>query len=365
MPSFTKKPFLKKLTTPSNTALEQSLYTDTDNLALRKGRRVGQPGHELACGYLLERVKELGLTPFLGESYELPYTAEMIGQEKLHTFTNIVAVVPGSDRSLPPILIGAHYDSVIDAPCADDNATSVALNLAIAEMVSEAPLERDLIIAFFDAEEPPYFLTEAMGSTRFYKDHCSEMSFAGVIITDLIGHDFDIADLVDVPKPLRPLLPNTKSIVFMTGAESDSIHPEIIESVAPAHSGLSLFPTLNEYVGNLSDHHAFEQDGHPFLFFSCAQGRYYHHELDTMDWINFKKLAKLTHFIRDVIYQLDYTPAGQDSATEDPVDFEIEMIKKAIGPTKLKVLLKTLGHPMPSTREELDYLIGGLIQSMH
>ena len=31
-------------------------------------------------------------------------------------FTNLVGVIPGKDRSLPPILVGAHYDSVIDSP---------------------------------------------------------------------------------------------------------------------------------------------------------------------------------------------------------------------------------------------------------
>ena len=56
-----------------------------------------------------------------------------------------MGVVPGRDRSLPPVLLGAHYDSVIDAPCVDDNATSVALNLAIAEEYVLRPLERDLV----------------------------------------------------------------------------------------------------------------------------------------------------------------------------------------------------------------------------
>ena len=367
MNSPTKKKALRRLkaTLNPNAVLEQNLYNDTDILAMRKGRRVGQPGHELARGYLLERLEELGLSPFLGDSYELPYEGKIADSKKKHTFTNIVGVIPGSDKSLAPILIGAHYDSVIDAPCADDNATSVALNLAIAEMVVESPLERDLIVAFFDAEEPPYFLTEHMGSTRFYEDHCSDRTFAGVIITDLIGHDFDITDLVDVPKPLSQLIASTKNIVFMTGAESDSIHPEVIEEVATAHPGISVFPTLNDYVGNMSDHHAFEQAGHPFLFFSCAQGRYYHDERDTLEWINFKKLAKLTHFIRDVIYQLDQTPTDRTRAKEDPVDFEIAMIKKAIGPTKLKLILKAAGAPMPNTRDDLDHLIGRLTQSVY
>ena len=346
-----------------NKALERQLRDDTEAIALPKGRRVGQPGHDVAREYLIDRLDEIGLIPFHGDSFELPYTSKLWPSRKKHTFTNLVGVAPGTNRDLPPLLIGAHYDSVIDAPCADDNATSVAMNLAIAEMAMTWPLERDIIIALFDAEEPPYFLSESMGSTRFHDDHCQGMSFAGVIVTDLIGHDLCISDLVEVPTMMKPLLPNTEKIVFMTGAESDGIFPETVEDIAANHSGIKIFPTLNSYVGNMSDHHAFEQNGHPYLFFSCAQGKYYHHELDTIDWINFPKLAHITNFIADLIWKLDETPAGEAPDADDSVDFEIRMIKKALGP-KLKLILKAVGVPMPTTREEMDLLIEGLVNGI-
>ena len=350
--------------THKNKALEQQLRKDTKALAMPEGRRVGQPGHDLARQYLLARLDEIGLDPFVGDSFELPYTSKLYPSGKKHVFTNLVGVAPGTNRDLPPLLIGAHYDSVIDAPCADDNATSVALNLAIAEMAMKWQLERDLIVALYDAEEPPYFQSESMGSTRFHDDHCRGMSFAGAIITDLIGHDLCIADLIEVPTMMKPLLPNTEKIVFMTGAESDGIFPEIVEEIAAAHSGIKIFPTLNSYVGNMSDHHAFEQNGHPYLFFSCAQGKYYHHELDTLDWINFPKLAYITNFIADLIWKLDETPAGEQPDADDPIDFEIRMIKKAVGP-KLPLLLKAAGIAMPGNRKELDDLINGIVNFGH
>jgi hypothetical protein len=355
---------IKSILPNKNKELERQLFKDTDALSMPKGRRVGQPGHDVAREYLIARLDEIGLEPFLGDSFELPYTSKLWPSQRRHVFTNLVGVVPGADRSLPPILLGAHYDSVIDAPCADDNATSVAMNLAIAEMVMEHPLERDLIIALYDAEEPPYFLSEKMGSTRFHDDHCQGMSFAGAIVTDLIGHDLSIYDLIDVPTMLKPLLPDTQKIVFMTGAESDSIFPEAVEHVAAKHSGIKIFPTLNSYVGNMSDHHAFEKNGHPFLFFSCAQGKYYHHELDSIDWINFPKLAHITNFVSDLIYQLDVIPAGDAPYGSDPADFEVRMIKKAVG-VKLPLLLKAAGIAMPGNRDELDDLINGIVNFGH
>ena len=354
-------PFPKK----KNTALIERLREDVEAIAFEYGRRVGQLGNLETRDYLLKRMQEIGLRPFNGKSYQLPYEGYLIPSRKAHQFMNLVGVVPGRDRSLTPILLGAHYDSVIDAPCADDNATSVALSLAIAEKAMESPLERDLIIALYDAEEPPYFQTNQMGSTRFYEDHCKGMSFAGVLVTDLIGHDFSVEDLTGpLPKAIKLFTLGLDKTVFLTGAESDGVLPEIIETIAPKHKGINIFPTLNNYIGNMSDHHAFEKHGHPFLFVSCAQGRYYHHELDRLDtprWINLEKLASITIFITEIIYELDNMPAGAHPYPGDSVEFEIRMIKKLVGATRLKFALKAFDIDMPQTREDVDELIEGLL----
>ena len=239
-------------------SLQTQLHSDTAALATPTGRRVGQPGHDQAREFLLGRLDEIGLEPFSGGSFELPYRGNLPQTGREHTFTNLVGVVPGRSRSLPPLLLGAHYDSVIDAPCADDNATSVqgasmtpcaddnatsvALNLAIAELVLEKPLDRDLIIALYDAEEPPYFLSSQMGSTRFFEDHCSGIELAGTIVTDLIGHDFEPGDLIEFPGPNSRPLDGMEKIVFMTGAESDGVFPGLVEEVAKNHPGLRIFP---------------------------------------------------------------------------------------------------------------------------
>jgi len=359
----------KMLTNREHQLLVEALRCDTEALATENGRRVGQPGNKEARSYLIKRMSQIGIIPFKGEDYSLPYKGKLLPDRTPNVFVNIVGVVPGKNPELDPILIGAHYDSVIDAPCADDNATSVALNLAIAEKVMESPLDRDLIVAFYDAEEPPYFQTDQMGSTRFYEDHCRQIKFSGIIVTDLIGHDFCVDDLMGAMS--ESFVSNTCGLdktLFVTGAESDKVFPGIIEKLAPRHEGLKIFPTLNSYTGNMSDHHAFEKAGVPFLFFSCSQGKYYHHELDRTDtpgWINFVKLANATNFIENILYELDLTPAGVSSDKGDTTNFEIRMIKKLVGPTRLKIALKAFGLEPPKNRNDLDkiisYLIGGIV----
>jgi hypothetical protein len=390
-----------------NKTLQQQLQEDTAALAMKNGRRVGQPGHDIAIEYIRGRMEEIGLEPYIGDSFMLPYGAQVrkstISQAEYHqssfemdeesiwreelaaelgelnsssvcvdelteqSFCNLVGVIPGKDRSLPPLLIGAHYDSVIDAPCADDNATSVALNLAIAEAFVNRPLERDLIIAFFDAEEPPYFLGPCMGSNRFYQDHCQSIQFAGVIVTDLIGHDLDVSGgrnrfgskIPGVGLATR----HFSEFVFLMGAESDGVFPEVVEKVADGRKGLRILPTLNRYVGNMSDHHAFEQAGQPFLFLSCAQGKYYHHPKDDLEWINFEKLAKITEFVRDLLAQLDLTPAGNAPDAKDPYEFESRMIQKAVG-KPMSLLAKAFGHEIPKTRESITRFVSNLRSMM-
>ena len=339
--------------------LVERLKKHSQALALPLGRRVGQSGHDVARDYLLKQMNRIGLRPFRGDGYELSYELPHPNGGRLTTFTNLVGVIRGRDRSLPPILLGAHYDSVIDAPCVDDNATSVAHNILLADHFSLHPLERDLIVAFFDAEEPPFFLGRTMGSRRFCEDHCGDIRFAAVIVTDLVGHDATDCEL-PIPGALKSLLPHLRKLVAVMGAETDGTFPAIVEAAAAGAKDLRVLSTLYGYVGPVSDHAAFSKAGQPFLFLSCGQGTHYHKPQDTMEWINFDKLAHITRFIGDLVVRIDRTPASADHAPADPFDTEIRMLRKALGPLIIAGL-RAFGIRIPESRGELDKLVEGLV----
>lgn len=354
--------FSNSHTSPMNLphkTLVQRLRNHSQALALPKGRRVGKPGHDVARDYLLEQMGRIGLRPFAGGSFELSYELPHPNNSKHQMFTNLVGVIRGRDRSLPPILLGAHYDSVIDAPCVDDNATSVAHNLVLADHFSLHPLERDLIIAFFDAEEPPHFLGETMGSRRFCEDYCGDIDFAAVIVTDLVGHDVEATDL-GLPALASKAMPHLRKLIAVMGSESDGTFPRIVEAAAKNAGELRVLSTLHRYVGPMSDHAAFADAGQPFLFLSCGQGRHYHTPQDTMEWINFDKLAHVTTFIADLVGRIDKTPADADREPVDPFEFEIRMLRKALGPLAIAGL-RAYGIKVPESREELDEFVGGLV----
>jgi len=62
------------------------------------------------------------------------------------------------------LLIGAHYDSVLGSPGADDNASGVAVLLELSRHFSEISPDRTVRFVAFVNEEPPFFYWGKMGS---------------------------------------------------------------------------------------------------------------------------------------------------------------------------------------------------------
>ena len=340
-----------------------ALRREVEQLARPEGRRVGKPGHERARQHLLRRLADLRLEPYDGRSFSLPYG----GSE----FDNLVGVVPGRDRAAPPLIIGAHYDSAIDGHSADDNAAAVALALAVAESTQPGQLTRDLVIALYDAEEPPHFLSPTMGSIRFYEDQ-RRGPFHAAIVMDLIGHAVRFGGELGLPSSLLG------SLVFATGAES---HPElpavvrgVLEAIAERQSPLLVVAALSRYVAEvaMSDYHSFRADGVPYLFLTCGiDPARYHQFTDTPDWLDYDKMAAIQELLCELVKSLDTaelarhleaTPALGDPqsvpVTDDPsLSLEIATLQAALGP-----LLRQFGAPPLRSRRDVTQLAGQLKQ---
>lgn len=82
---------------------------------------------------------------------------------------NLAVIKPGTDSAMPCIVLGAHYDSVIGTPGADDNASGVAALLELARLLKDFSSQRAIHFVAFPHEEPPYFYTQLMGSRHYAK----------------------------------------------------------------------------------------------------------------------------------------------------------------------------------------------------
>ena len=290
---------------------------------------------------------EIGTTPYSGDSFLHPYGSEGSG------FANIIGTIPGTNPAKAPLLLGAHFDTCGDIPGADDNAAAVAILLTVAESLQKTVRDRSVVIAFFDAEEPPYFLSSSMGSIRFYEDQRTGPVHAAIIL-DLVGHDVPVDGLED--------------LLFITGAESDPRLEMAVRSSEP-ESGLRTVPTLNSYVGDLSDHHIFRENERPYLLLTCGHWEHYHMPTDTPEKLSMSKMEAVANYVVTLTEFLSPSslngPSRRDgpssgdgpSLSDETLDTEIYFLEKNIMPT-----LRNLGISLPlNSRTDIDRLVTLLI----
>ena len=334
------------------TSLVSALRADVGAICLPEGRVVGSLGHRIVRERLARRLREIGCERWRGRTFELPYK---YGGE---SFCNLVGVIKGRNPRLAPILVGAHYDSVIAAPCADDNAAAVAIALAVSECVEPRMLERDLVVALFDAEEPPFFRTPAMGSYRFWQDQRDGRPVHAALIMDLVGHDvsidgFAVGAPASLSKSLAPL-------VFITGTESHRGLRHVHERAGTVQ-GLSLLPTLNRYVGDMSDHGVFRENGVPYFFLSCGRWPHYHRETDTPDRLNYEKMDRIARQVIAFAAALDGAELPQTGREQFAETLDLEISRLALGSGWERVL-KGCGLEGVTSRAEMDRFVLSLLR---
>ncbi|MEK7668482.1 MAG: M28 family peptidase [Gemmatimonadota bacterium] len=89
------------------------------------------------------------------------------------SFRNLEVVIPGTVRPAEIVVVGAHYDTAEGTPGADDNASGVAVLLALARAWQGMAFARTVKLVAFANEEPPFFDTDGMGS-RIYAARAAE-----------------------------------------------------------------------------------------------------------------------------------------------------------------------------------------------
>lgn len=126
-------------------------FLSSDSL---RGRQTGTQENAIARNFVIEKFKQLKLTPF-GSGYELPFEFENRGGTKVKG-VNVAGWIKGKNDSY--IVISAHYDHVGVRNekvynGADDNASGTSALFAIAEYFGNHKPEHNIIIVAFDAEE--------------------------------------------------------------------------------------------------------------------------------------------------------------------------------------------------------------------
>lgn len=145
-------------------ASEATLRADVEALAGQIGPRSLAQGDSLAraADHIVARMQAAGWSV-----RRLPYAVDGVSCDNLEFERR------GTLRPEEIVIVGAHYDTTPATPGADDNASGVAVLIALAETFSPMQPQRTLRFVAFANEEPSYFQTALMGS-RVYAKACKE-----------------------------------------------------------------------------------------------------------------------------------------------------------------------------------------------
>lgn len=104
---------------------------------------------------------------------------------------NLVATAEGFRPDQPYLVVGAHLDTVPQAPGAEDNASGIGVLLAVAESVAGARVRLQVAFVAFGAEEPrgPTDLDHHYGSRHYVAalSPAHRRTMRGMVSLDRVG----------------------------------------------------------------------------------------------------------------------------------------------------------------------------------
>jgi len=121
------------------------------------------------------------------------------------TGANVYAKLDSTTGVSEHVVLGAHFDTVVRSPGANDNATGVAVVLAVGKALAQLPCRtRPLLLVFFDEEE-----SGLVGAKQFARKLMMDGTAVHSVHTaDQLGWDRDGDRLIELERPdpgLRPL----------------------------------------------------------------------------------------------------------------------------------------------------------------
>jgi len=225
---------------------------------------------------------------------------------------NLEILWPGDTHSDEIVIIGAHYDSAINCPGANDNATGVAALLEISRSLQGKKPARTLRFVAFANEEPPFYRTGEMGSL-VYARTCKKQgdNIVAMLCLETLGCYSDRPKSQDYPFPLGVFFPDTANFIGLVSNTRGRHLLRRIKSCFRAHSSFPVqslaAPDLLPGIG-WSDHWSFWQQGfhQTVMVTDTALYRYehYHTRRDTPDRITYAPFAQvvagLVHVVADL-----------------------------------------------------------------
>jgi Zn-dependent M28 family amino/carboxypeptidase len=243
-------------------------------------------GHFFVSHYIQQELSEWGeVEPF-------HFTAQ--GKQHTNWILNLSGQFPGK----PPILIGAHYDTVPGCPGADDNGTGIAALLEIARAIKTSSARHPVRLIAFDLEE--YGLT----GSRAYAQHLYDRreSLRLMLSLEMLGYCDHSSNSQHYPsKALEKIYPHRGNFIALIG-QWQTI-PAMTRLCGGFRNGgvrSQWLPVINQ--GRIvtdtrrSDHAPFWDLGYPAIMVTDTanlRNPHYHQPTDALETLDLDFLTKV------------------------------------------------------------------------
>jgi hypothetical protein len=216
-------------------------------------------------------------------------------------YHNLVAEKIGSTKPEEIIIIGAHYDTALKSPGADDNGSGIAALLELIKWFDNYENERTLRFIAFTLEEPPVFGTPNMGS-YVYANSCQQKQekILAMFCLEMLAYFSNKKGSQRFFSPeLKARFPDKGNFISIVGDLNSKILVETLTELLKKTTVIPVEPLVayQPIKGiNFSDHASFWSFGYRAVMITDTafyRNNHYHEPSDTVDTLNFNLFAKL------------------------------------------------------------------------
>lgn len=284
-------------------ALANALRADVTHLAVDIGERnLGNEPEALqrTAAWLETRLTSLG--------YDVRSQSFQVGD---HEVRNLSVERRGVDVPDELVVVGAHYDSMLGTPGADDNGSGVSVALSLAEFFSKERPRRTIRFVFFTNEEPPFFRGGLMGSDVAAKaSRSANENITAMLSLETLGYYRDEERSQHYPWLFSLFYPTRGDFVAFVGdtASRELVHDVVLtfRGVAKIKSDGVAAPSILPGI-DWSDQGPYWRQGYPGLMVTDTapfRNPNYHREGDLPDTLDYARLAHVTVGLRTVVTRL-------------------------------------------------------------
>jgi Zn-dependent M28 family amino/carboxypeptidase len=226
-------------------------------------------------------------------------------------YKNVIARI-NSNKKLPTIVLGAHYDVCGLQKGADDNASGVVGLLETGRLLWDRNLNYAIELVAYTLEEPPFFRTEFMGSNiHAEKILNNESNVYGMISLEMIGYFSDDEHSQDYPLRFLKLFYGTKGnyITLVNRFNKGEFARSFTKSYSKnEHISTKKFTGPQSLTGiDFSDHMNYWNRGISALMLTDTafyRNKNYHESGDTIESLDSYRMSKVIDALVETLLNL-------------------------------------------------------------